>query len=344
MPDQPLDLIDPFDDCDWLPARELYGKLGFNPPPPSMVDDFQLRGRLWEFIYALAGRRFYLHRSDHLNDQQLYQWLFHKWFEEKVADIPFAAEWNCHVGVLDIENDNEPDRQIYLRYFASEKERLEWAALNPRKKLPPRQAAPNDRDRWLPEPPGFPETNENEKMFFEDDEVDPHVSDPLGLEAVDAEIAAQKEQLRPAEMAEKQPAEDWQRPVDKMRRAGLTCLPPPELTNETLGAKLWELLHNLALQGFYVSHTDHLSDREVYGELWTHGLRDEALLPGKCKNGGWFHDFLGSWTDADMELWLRYYATDEERTKHAKEYPEDKIPSKEKPLFNRDWRLPKGPF
>ena len=45
-----------------------------------------------------------------------------------------------------------------------------------------------------------------------------------------------------------------------------------------------------------------------------------------------------------MQLWLRYYASDEERAKHAKDWPKDTLPPKEKPRFNRDWRLPKGPF
>ena len=60
--------------------------------------------------------------------------------------------------------------------------------------------------------------------------------------------------------------------------------------------------------------------------------------------GGWFHDLLGSWGDAQMQLWLRYYATDDERAKHARDYPKDTMPPKEKPISNRDWRLPKGPF
>jgi uncharacterized protein len=46
MPDEPGDLRDPFDDCEWLPARDLFRKLGFAPLPPSALDDFQLRGRL----------------------------------------------------------------------------------------------------------------------------------------------------------------------------------------------------------------------------------------------------------------------------------------------------------
>src|SRR5205814_3724392 len=80
---------------------------------------------------------------------------------------------------------------------------------------------------------------------------------------------------------------------------------------------LWELLHNLALRGFYILHTDHLNDRELYAALWERGLRDPAHLPGRNPRGGWFHDFLGSWGEDDMQLWLRYYASDEDRAKHA---------------------------
>ena len=346
MPERPLDLIDPFDDCEWLPARDLFRKLGFTPLLPAALDDFQLRGRLWEFIYALAGRRFYLHDSNHLNDRELYRWLHDSWFSEQVADIPFEAEWNCHVGVLDVENENENERDeyIHLRFFATEKERAEWALLNPRKALPPRQTAPHDRDRWLPEPPGIPPDAGDGKLFFEDEGDEHDEADPLGLEAVDAEIAAQKEREQLAAITGGEQSAGWQRPLDQLQKTAGTLLPPAELTDETLTAQLWELLHNLALQGFYVSHTDHLSDRELYAELWTRGLRDEALLPGRCKTGGWFHDFLGSWGEDDMQLWLRYYATDEERVQHAQDWPDDKLPPKEKPPVNRDWRLPKGPF
>jgi hypothetical protein len=345
VPDENLDLIDPFDDCEWLPARELFRRLGFLPVPPAVVDDFQLRGRLWEFIHALAGRRFYLHDSNHLSDRELYTWLHDYWFPREVADIPFEAEWNCHVGVLDLENSNEHDEQIWLRFFANDKERDQWLMDNPGKTLPPRQPAAHDRDRWLPEPPGIPQDLDEDDSFPPDDEE--NEDDPLGLEKVDAEIRAGKDR------AEKE-REDalattggesagWQRPIDELQRAGPTLLPPDELTDETLGAKLWELLHNLACRGFYVLHTDHLSDREVYTELWQRGLRDEALLPGKCRTGGWYHDFLGSWGEDDMRLWLRFYATDDERAKQTRDWPDLPLPPKEPRPFNRDWRLPKGP-
>ena len=156
--------------------------------------------------------------------------------------------------------------------------------------------------------------------------------------APDPSDPALEAQLRASE------PDNWTPPAQELAKENVSLLPPAEITEETLTPILWELLHNLALRGFYVLHTDHLSDGELYNDLWQHGLREPAHLPGRNPRGGWFHDFLGSWGEDDMRLWLRYYASDEERAKHAAEWPKDAIPPKEKPPFNRDWRLPKGPF
>ena len=59
--------------------------------------------------------------------------------------------------------------------------------------------------------------------------------------------------------------------------------------------------------------------------------------------GGWYHDLLGSWGEDDMRLWLRFYATDDERAKQSSDWPDLPPPPKEPRPFNRDWRLPKGP-
>lgn len=68
-------------------------------------------------------------------------------------------------------------------------------------------------------------------------------------------------------------------------------------------------------------------------------------MPGiRCRTGGWFHDFIGSGSEEDNQVWLRFYATDEDRADHVKDWPNDPMPLREKPPFNRDWRLPKGPF
>ena len=117
-----------------------------------------------------------------------------------------------------------------------------------------------------------------------------------------------------------------------------------ELTDESIPSHLWELLHNLACRGYFVQHSDHLTDRQLYEELWDKGISDLSLLPGKNSTGGWFHDVVGSFDPEDIALWLRYYADDEERAMHALEYPNEPLPPREVPLARRDWRLPKGPF
>ena len=285
------DLIDPFDDCEWIPARQLFHRLGFEPIPPSALDDFQFRGRLWEFIYAMAGQRFYLYHTDHLSDRTLYTWLHDDWIEEEVADIPPEAEYNCNIDATDFNNGLDPI--IWLRYFASEKERQAFAIEHSLKSIPAHEDPQCDRDRWLPEPPGVPAEIEDDDPFPSDADIDD--ADPLGLAAADAEIQAEKkiEEKRREELAAITggDSEGWQRPIDHLNRDGAAPLPPDELTDETISAKLWELLHNLAQTGFYVLHTNHLSDRELYAALWQRGLRDEACLPGKIRTGGWYHDF-----------------------------------------------------
>jgi hypothetical protein len=340
MPD-PVDFIDPFDDCTWLPARELFRRLGFEPPPSSALDEFKLRGWLWQFIYALAGRRFFLHHTDHLCDRALYLWLHEKWFPEDVADIPPEAELNCRVEVTGV--GAESDEMIWLRHFAAEADRRQWALDFGEEGLPPHEDPPHDRDRWLPKPPAIPPDTSDADLFpAEDDPADD--SDPLGLEAVDAEIRAELGIENLSGPADGEPPEVWQRPIDQLPAGGANLLPPDELTDDTLEPKLWELLHNLACRGFYVLHTDHLNNRELYTELWRSGLREQALLPGKSNTGGWYHDPIGSGSPTDAQIWLRFYATDEQRARHAREWPEAPMPAKEKPAHNRDWRLPKGPF
>lgn len=340
----PHEQIDPLDDCEWVPAREIFRRLDFEPNPSSELDDFQLRGRLWEFIYAMAGHRFYLCHTDHHSDRRLYTWLSEEWLDQEVADIPPEAEINTEIDASDFGNGLDPI--IWLRYFATEKEREEFAREHSLKSIPAHEKPQCDRDRWLPEPPGIlPEIGDEEPFPFDDALEDN--PDPLGLAAIDSHIRGEQDleaRIREHLANTGAESEGWQRPIDRLRKAGSSPIPPDELTDETLTAKLWELLHNLAQTGFYVLHTDHLSDRELYCALWQRGLRDEACLSGKNRGGGWFHDFIGSGSDDDNQLWLRYYADDEERAEEIRDWSETPIPPKEKPPFNRDWRLPKGPF
>jgi hypothetical protein len=243
--------------------------------------------------------------------------------------------------------------EIWLRYYADEGDQKVWHFTEPDFVFPPREDPPYDRDRFLPVAP-IPLEAHAGWLPGDDAPPDSDESDPLGLAEVDDEIASDKTESIPgadppsgaaleAKLRACEP-ENWTPPAQQLAEQNISLLPPAEITDETLTPILWELLHNLALRGFYVLQTDHLSDRELYAKLWERGLRDPAYLPGRNPRGGWFHDFLGSWGEDDMQLWLRYYATDEERAKHAAEWPKDVLPPKEKRPFNRDWRVPKGPF
>ncbi len=367
---------DPYEDCPSLPARDLLKRLGYEPLPPGEVDDAQLTGRLWEFVYTLAGRRFYLHSTDHLSDREFYIWLHDRWLATEVSDIPYEAEWNCV-----ISPGQEDGPEVYLRFYASPEEREQWLEDFPNEPIPAPEKTPYDRDRWMPEPP-FPSAAEfqAEEFIMEDDEEEDEdaenfkpaslsifpedhddedddsddraelSSDPLGLAAVDREIRAQQEitdveeEEDDDEFDDPAMAENWERPRDVLRREGVRMLPPDELTDESVPAHLWELLHNLACRGFYLQHTDHLTDRELYAEIWEHGLTDLSLLPGKSQTGGWFHDVLGSAGPDDRSVYLSYYASEEERREHAAEFPEQELPPRKAPVAQRDWRLPKGPF
>ncbi|MPN03686.1 hypothetical protein SDC9_150918 [bioreactor metagenome] len=291
-----------------------------------------------------------------------------------MPDLPYEAGWNSTSSP-----GQEEGADVYLRFYASPEERESWQADFPEDTLPPSEQPAHDRDRWLPDPPilSYAECEAEELVLGEDDDAsvfeiggdDPSLpmespeadaddeddlpessSDPLGLAAVDREIRAQKGSIDPEDdeidddLDDPAFDENWERPRDVLRREGVRMLPPDELTDESVPGHLWELLHNLACRGFYVQHTDHLTDRELYAEIWEHGLTDLSLLPGRCQTGGWFHDVIGSGGQEDEEIYLSYYANEQQRREHAAEYPEQPLPPRKSPVTRRDWRLPKGPF
>ena len=348
------EFIDPVEDCPWCTPREILARYGYRPLAPTDLDDRQLPGRLWELLYAAAARRLFFCSTDHLSDRQLYTLIWDKWLDHTTADIPLEAETNTTTIVSEYDACGMTGEEIYLRYYVREEDHSRWHSTDLDFVFPPHEEPPYDRDRFLPTPP-IPLEAHAGWLPGDDEPASDVESDPLGLAELDREIAENNAEASPetptepresaleAQLEAMEP-ENWTPPAEKLAEENIPLLPPAEITDETLTPILWELLHNLALRGFYLIHTDHLNDRELYAELWERGLRDPAHLPGRNPRGGWFHDFLGSWTEEDMQVWLRFYATDEERRKHGEEYPEDTLPPKEKPVSNRDWRIPKGPF
>ena len=88
------DFVDPAEDCPWRSRRQIFARNGYAPVPPSELDDRQLPGRLWEWLYAAAAHRFFFCSTDHLSDREFYTLLWDKWLDEPTADIPPEAQTN----------------------------------------------------------------------------------------------------------------------------------------------------------------------------------------------------------------------------------------------------------
>lgn len=112
---------------------------------------------------------------------------------------------------------------------------------------------------------------------------------------------------------------------------------PDTLSDEDLHAALHEVIGKLFEQRIVLDFTDHLSDRELYRLIY----RD--ILPVREKKvdlGGNYIHFDCAGASGDPEIWLRYYATAEERAAWAEAYGQP-LPPRCKPPYPR--KLPREP-
>jgi hypothetical protein len=133
----------------------------------------------------------------------------------------------------------------------------------------------------------------------------------------------------------------WTTHFQQLENAGVSLPPPDSLKDEELTAKLWEIIQKLALLHVFISQTDHLSDRELYTHLWTESLREETKAMPMAANSAYHIELLGSYSEEDMRLFLKYYADDDFRRQWHKDWPKDPIPRHEDPPYDRDRLLPK---
>lgn len=116
-------------------------------------------------------------------------------------------------------------------------------------------------------------------------------------------------------------------------------IPAPEgLADEPLHDLLWDTIQKLFDKRIVLDFTDHLSDRQLYTIIY----RD--ILPAQEKQFDRGENFL-HWDCADTaenpEVWLRYYASDEDRRQWL-ETESDPLPDREPPPFPR--KLPRCPL
>jgi hypothetical protein len=127
---------------------------------------------------------------------------------------------------------------------------------------------------------------------------------------------------------------------NRLVQLGLEMSPSAELDEKTLPVKLHELLNALASIGCFVENTDHLSDRQLFMWLWSDGLREET--PNMVRLGGtWHMSPIGSCTDEDITIFLKYYATEQGRSLWKQQFPNDRLPPHCPLPYDRDRKLPR---
>lgn len=103
---------------------------------------------------------------------------------------------------------------------------------------------------------------------------------------------------------------------------------PDVLSDEDLHEILWDVIQRLHEKRIVLDFTDHLSDRELYTLIY----RD--ILPSREKkidSGTHYLHWDCAGASGDPEIWLRYYASDEERRMWAEAYRQPLPPTSQPP-------------
>ena len=136
----------------------------------------------------------------------------------------------------------------------------------------------------------------------------------------------------------------WTTNFKQLEEAGMELPAPETLNDEQLTKKLWEVIRGLALLRVFLEDTDHLSDRELYTELWSDMLREEVKAMPPDPDGAYHLSPLGGCSEEDIQLQMKYYADDEWRQRFQEDFPDFPMPEHEDPPYDRDRLLPQPDY
>ena len=126
---------------------------GVEVPSSDQLDDKTLSAKLQEVIYGMAYVGAYLLHTNHLSDRELYE-LLSDCLTEEVVLFPENPDYAYIIDLIGgVESGSDEDIQTYLKYYASEKDRVKWSHDWAGDKIPKHEDPPYDRDRFLPQSP-----------------------------------------------------------------------------------------------------------------------------------------------------------------------------------------------
>ncbi len=128
------------------PLVEALLESGIAVPAPGELSDAQLSDKLWEVIHGLLALRISVGNTDHLSDRELYTLLYDDTLQNEFV---IGLAQNTVVDMTEL-SDYDEGLRIYLKYYASEKERRSYAESFPDMKIPPHCEPPKRRDHLIP--------------------------------------------------------------------------------------------------------------------------------------------------------------------------------------------------
>lgn len=145
------------------------------------------------------------------------------------------------------------------------------------------------------------------------DELEPFLDESMVVVNVNGMPTSQENEYLASMLA-------WERapvlPIGQWFEPTLNLPGPESLADDQLTAILWDTIQQLYQKQIVLEYTDHLSDHQLYCLI----LRD--ILPSHEKklglNSTYLHWHCLDPTD-DPDTWLRYYASDEERSRWSEE-------------------------
>lgn len=124
---------------------------GLEITAPEDLDESNLTTRLKEIIERMANLGAYVLHTNHLSDRGLYEYLYNDGLREEAVLFP---ENPSYAYMIDLTGSgSEEDNQVYLKYYADEEHRKQWALDWPDDPVPDHEDPPFDRDRHLPQSP-----------------------------------------------------------------------------------------------------------------------------------------------------------------------------------------------
>ena len=130
----------------------------------------------------------------------------------------------------------------------------------------------------------------------------------------------------------------WTTDYELLQEEGVDLPDGSLMDDDCLTDKLWEIIEALAVRRVFLMSTDHLSERELYEVLVTEILLEPRRDAPLDEDSAFVYDVVGSGSDEDLYLFLKYYATEEDRKFWGKEISE--MPARVQPPYDRDRFLP----